>query len=228
MVELYLDALVDLLWKGATAREEPPRLDIKKDDKGMVTIRGAVVRPCANAEEVFTAFEAGNAARHTGSTAMNATSSRSHLVFSMSITARNLATRKTTMGEALCVCMRATQLTAERVIDHGCAGPSVRTQRAPHHLEYHTQLLPAGKLSLIDLAGSEKQSKTGATDDRLKEAQAINKSLSALGNVISALSTGEKYIPYRDNKLTQLMSDSLGGNAKVGAGGGGVQRMGRR
>ena len=51
----------------------------------------------------------------------------------------------------------------------------------------------------------------GATAERLREAQSINKSLSALGDVISALSSGEKFIPYRNNKLTLLMSDSLGG-----------------
>merc|ERR1719198_2727902 len=72
-----------------------------------------------------------------------------------------------------------------------------------------------GKLSLVDLAGSERASKTGATADRLKEAQSINKSLSALGDVISALSAGADFIPYRNNKLTMLMSDSLGGNAKT-------------
>lgn len=72
-----------------------------------------------------------------------------------------------------------------------------------------------GKLTLVDLAGSERVGKTGATADRLKEAQSINKSLSALGDVISALSTNQKFIPYRNNILTQLMSDSLGGNAKT-------------
>ena len=72
-----------------------------------------------------------------------------------------------------------------------------------------------GKLNLVDLAGSERQSKTKATGQRLKEAQAINKSLSSLGNVIHALSHGEKVIPYRDSKLTMVMSDSLGGNAKT-------------
>ena len=72
-----------------------------------------------------------------------------------------------------------------------------------------------GKLSLVDLAGSERADKTGASAERLKEAQSINKSLSALGNVIAALSDGVKFIPYRDNKLTQLMQDSLGGNAKT-------------
>jgi len=78
-----------------------------------------------------------------------------------------------------------------------------------------TKKTALGKFSFIDLAGSERAGKTGATADRLKEAMSINKSLSALGNVISALSTGEKFIPYRDNKLTLVMSDSLGGNAKT-------------
>ncbi|XKL68990.1 hypothetical protein PGB90_006759 [Kerria lacca] len=73
-----------------------------------------------------------------------------------------------------------------------------------------------GKLNLVDLAGSERQTKTGATGDRLKEASKINLSLSALGNVISAL-VDEKcqYIPYRDSKLTRLLQDSLGGNSKT-------------
>ncbi|KAK7116259.1 hypothetical protein V1264_001974 [Littorina saxatilis] len=72
-----------------------------------------------------------------------------------------------------------------------------------------------GKLSLVDLAGSERVGKTGASAEQLKEAMSINKSLSALGDVISALSSEQSFIPYRNNKLTMLMQDSLGGNAKT-------------
>ncbi|KAM3611456.1 uncharacterized protein V6R79_018819 [Siganus canaliculatus] len=73
----------------------------------------------------------------------------------------------------------------------------------------------SGKLSLVDLAGSERAAKTGAKDEQLKEANSINKSLSALGDVISALSAELPHVPYRNSKLTQVMQDSLGGNAKT-------------
>ncbi len=73
----------------------------------------------------------------------------------------------------------------------------------------------ASTLFLVDLAGSEKVEKTGATGSTLKEAQHINKSLSALGNVINALTENKPHVPYRDSKLTRLLSDALGGNAKT-------------
>merc|ERR1719181_2664546 len=111
---------------------------------------------------------AGQRNRSVGSTMMNAESSRSHSIFTITIE------------------------TAE--------GERVR----------------AGKLNMVDLAGSERQSKTGATGETLKEATKINLSLSALGNVISALVDGKSaHIPYRDSKLTRLLQDSLGGNTKT-------------
>lgn len=83
-------------------------------------------------------------------------------------------------------------------------------------LENDNTRITAGKLNLVDLAGCERQSKTEATGTRLKEASQINLSLSALGNVISALVDGKSsHIPYRDSKLTRLLQDSLGGNTKT-------------
>uniref|UniRef100_A0A6U5EEF3 Kinesin-like protein n=1 Tax=Corethron hystrix TaxID=216773 RepID=A0A6U5EEF3_9STRA len=80
----------------------------------------------------------------------------------------------------------------------------------------HGEHIRMGKLNLVDLAGSERQSKTGATGERLKEATKINLSLSALGNVISALVDGKtNHVPYRDSKLTRILQDSLGGNTKT-------------
>lgn len=74
-----------------------------------------------------------------------------------------------------------------------------------------------GKLYCCDLAGSEKISKTEATGQTLEEAKMINKSLSALGNVINALTESKKgnFIPYRDSKLTRILQESLGGNSST-------------
>eukprot|EP00913_Durusdinium_trenchii_P018315 g17206.t1 len=73
----------------------------------------------------------------------------------------------------------------------------------------------SGKLTLCDLAGSERLKKSEVTGEQMKEAQSINKSLTALGDVIEALTKGQKHVPYRNHRLTQLLSDSLGGNAKT-------------
>jgi len=74
----------------------------------------------------------------------------------------------------------------------------------------------SGVLYLVDLAGSEKVAKTGASGQTLDEAKGINKSLSALGNVINALTDGKsKHVPYRDSKLTRILQQSLGGNSRT-------------
>lgn len=78
-----------------------------------------------------------------------------------------------------------------------------------------TNMQGYGKLSLIDLAGSERLDKSGAEGQRLKEAVAINKSLSALGDVISGLAQSSKHVPFRNSVLTFLLQDSMAGQAKV-------------
>ncbi|XP_052100281.1 putative protein tag-278 isoform X1 [Mytilus californianus] len=167
MMELYNDRLIDLFAKPGHSSDD--KMDIKVDKKGLVWVKGAVIKEAHNAKELFALFQEGSVNRHTASTKMNDESSRSHLIISLVLETTNKMTGQTAKG----------------------------------------------KLSLVDLAGSERVGKTGASADQLKEAMSINKSLSALGDVISALSSEQQFIPYRNNKLTMLMQDSLGGNAKT-------------
>ena len=88
------------------------------------------------------------------------------------------------------------------------------------HMRHPTAaaICPSGKLNLVDLAGSERLSRSQAVGQRLQESKSINQSLSALGNVIAALTQGggrRPHVPYRDSKLTRLLADSLGGNCRT-------------
>jgi len=79
--------------------------------------------------------------------------------------------------------------------------------------ETHEQTV--GKMLLVDLAGSERLKKSEVSGDQQKEAIEINKSLTALGNVIESLTQGQSHVPYKNHKLTQVMQDALGGTSKT-------------
>ena len=143
-------------------KDPDKRLAIRESkDKG-IFIEGIKFVTSKSIDVLLKAMTKGNKSRHTGETAMNAESSRSHSIFTL-----YLETSEIKEGQ---------------------------------------ELYKAGKLNLVDLAGSERQNKTQATGIRLTEANNINLSLTALGNVISALVDGKsKHIPYRDSKLTRLL-----------------------
>ena len=167
MVELYLQSIIDLLYKGDDA--DRPDLAIKKERTGNVYVENSTVVPITGKENLNATYEEALTRRKTASTEMNAGSSRSHLIMTILLKSTNLKTKMDILG----------------------------------------------KLTMVDLAGSERADKTGATGDTLKEGMAINKSLSCLGDVINALTEGKGHVPYRNHPLTQMMSDSLGGNAKT-------------
>lgn len=81
--------------------------------------------------------------------------------------------------------------------------------------EYKGEMFRVSKMNLVDLAGSENISRSGALNQRAKEAGSINQSLLTLGRVINALADKSGHIPFRESKLTRLLQDSLGGNTKT-------------
>jgi len=167
-LEIYNEEVGDLLTK-----DNSKKLRVRVSSKKGVYIQGLTIKAVGDFDQAKWLIDMGFNNRSVASTNMNATSSRSHCIFTMYVT---------------------------KVVFNEDGKKSSATE---------------AKVSLIDLAGSERQSKTGASGARLREANAINQSLSALGNVISALSKGEKFVPYRSSVLTLLLRESLGGNAKT-------------
>ena len=163
-MEIYMEKIRDLLVP------QHDNLPIHEDKQRGVYVKGLLECYVGSVDEVYRVLERGGQSRAVAATNMNQESSRSHSIFVIEVTQKNIET-----GSAR-----------------------------------------SGRLFLVDLAGSEKVGKTGASGQTLEEAKKINKSLSALGMVINALSDGRSsHIPYRDSKLTRILQESLGGNSRT-------------
>ena len=202
MIELYCDKLIDLFARGHDS--EADKLRIRKNNKGLVVIDGAVMRSATGAEELYSIFEQGSASRcrrcsgsrrdpahcrHIASTKMNATSSRSHLVIGIVIESTNLTTGQVVQGKLSLVDL------AGCVARRCCCAGSLAAQVG-------TRCQDGGDGTAGTAAPVACMHSCGR---QIMEAKSINKSLSALGDVISALSTEQQFIPYRNNVLTELM-----------------------
>jgi hypothetical protein len=170
MLEIYNEEVRCLLAPPPSKKDldqAKAKLDIKQGANGLMTVPGLASVAVQDTSGVLDAFEQGNATRSVAATAMNATSSRSHMVLMVDV-----ATRTNEGAEVF------------------------------------------GRLYLVDLAGSERVGKSGVTGQAMKEAQGINKSLSALGDVMEALDKGQAHVPFRNSKLTFLLQSALGGSAR--------------
>ncbi|GAB7357530.1 hypothetical protein MBLNU459_g0053t3 [Dothideomycetes sp. NU459] len=163
-MEIYMERIRDLLVP------QNDNLPIHEEKNRGVYVKGLMEVYVGSVGEVYEILERGGMARAVAATNMNQESSRSHSIFVITVTQKNVET-----GSA-----------------------------------------KSGQLFLVDLAGSEKVGKTGASGQTLEEAKKINKSLSALGMVINALTDGKStHVPYRDSKLTRILQESLGGNSRT-------------
>lgn len=163
-MEIYMERIRDLLVP------QNDNLPVHEEKSRGVYVKGLLEVYVSSVQEVYEVMRRGGTARAVAATNMNQESSRSHSIFVVTITQKNLET-----GSA-----------------------------------------KSGQLFLVDLAGSEKVGKTGASGQTLEEAKKINKSLSALGMVINALTDGKStHVPYRDSKLTRILQESLGGNSRT-------------
>lgn len=163
-MEIYMERIRDLLMP------QNDNLPVHEEKNRGVYVKGLLEVYVSSQDEVYEVLRRGGQARAVSATNMNQESSRSHSIFVVTVTQKN--------------------------VDTGS--------------------LKSGQLFLVDLAGSEKVGKTGASGQTLEEAKKINKSLSALGMVINALTDGKtSHIPYRDSKLTRILQESLGGNSRT-------------
>ncbi|CAF0941319.1 unnamed protein product [Rotaria sordida] len=189
-LEIYKDDIIDLL------DVNDKDIDVRDDAAGNTVVIGASEHRCDSIDDVVSLLKKGSNVRHTGATHMNDESSRSHAIFTLYI--------------------------EQRLHDKN---PNTNTVQAsfdalvkPLQTTFDESYLSA-KLHFVDLAGSERVARTQNTGERFQESIRINSGLLALGNVVSALSDPKKrtggHIPYRDSKITRLLKDSLGGNAKT-------------
>lgn len=190
--ELYNEELKDLLTTAPSSSSTTEGgLKIVEDPMLGPSIQNVTEAVFLNTSQVKALLVEGENRRHFGVTNMNAHSSRSHVLVRLSIESRKVA---------------ATTATASKST-HSPLRTSWNNDKPTY----------MSTLNLVDLAGSERASKSGTTGQSLKEGSFINKSLLTLGTVIANLSEGKQgiHIPYRNSKLTRLLSTALGGNAKT-------------
>ncbi|RHZ83436.1 hypothetical protein Glove_94g24 [Diversispora epigaea] len=213
-VEIYNEDLIDLFGEGEI--EERPQVQIREDVKGKIYWTGLKEIIVTNVHEIMEYLSRGSLNRQVGETDMNAKSSRSHAIFSVSITqekhiSHNNSGPPATPPPGSRPGTPATSKFSSR--------PSSRANSALGKFDDNGEWLrTVSKFHFVDLAGSERLKRTASNGERAKEGISINSGLLALANVISALGDPTKikhttHIPYRDSKLTRLLQDSLGGNA---------------
>uniref|UniRef100_A0A8C8SVD3 Kinesin family member 25 n=1 Tax=Pelusios castaneus TaxID=367368 RepID=A0A8C8SVD3_9SAUR len=198
VVEVYNNEIFDLLAKDSGGTVFGVKRDILTTKEG----KSDVPLTVENAVEFLELVDKGLQLRVKHPTLVHAHSSRSHLVVTLTIATKSISADKL-------FCTFPQQMKDDKLIFP--SRPSSPAQFEPTEKLKHVKT----KLQLVDLAGSECVGMSGVTGVALRETSFINRSLSALSDVLGAIAEQRSHIPYRNSKLTHLLQDSIGGNAKL-------------
>lgn len=201
-LQIYMEQITDLLAPipfdnnrgsySARNQNASKTLTIREDPETGIFVHGLTLKKIRSKEELLNIVKRGARFRSTNSTTMNQTSSRSHAILQIFVEQRWIE--------------RAEDINND--LNHDMRVKPTKKRR-------HRRAL----MTIVDLAGSERVSKSGSEGVRLAEAKTINKAISSLGNCIVALSKNklnrQGYVPFRDSKLTRILTESLSGNSRT-------------
>ncbi|XP_028556904.1 kinesin-like protein KIN-UA isoform X3 [Dendrobium catenatum] len=184
-LQLYLESIQDLL------APEKVSISISEDPKsGEVSLPGAAIFQIMDIQHFLELLQIGEANRHAANTKLNTESSRSHAILMVYV-------QRSSRGQ------------------EGNGSSSLAVTATNDMPSSNVPTILKSKLLVVDLAGSERIDKSGSEGHMLEEAKFINLSLTSLGKCINALAENSPHIPTRDSKLTRLLRDSFGGNART-------------
>nr|XP_054349038.1 kinesin-like protein KIF25 isoform X4 [Pongo pygmaeus] len=216
IVEVYNNDIFDLLAKDSIAAVSGVKREVMTAKDGRTEVALLASEAVGSASKLMELVRGGLQLRAKHPTLVHADSSRSHLIITVTLT--TAACSNSTADQACSATLPREQTEAGRA---GRAGRSRRASQgasAPQPVPGN----PAGcveqvqaRLQLVDLAGSECIGMSGATGSALRETACINRSLAALADVLGALSEHRDHVPYRNSRLTHLLQDCLGGDAKL-------------
>uniref|UniRef100_UPI0040386431 kinesin-like protein KIF25 n=2 Tax=Callospermophilus lateralis TaxID=76772 RepID=UPI0040386431 len=216
IVEIYNNDIFDLLTKEGSGAVVGVKRDVVTTQEGCTEVPGLICTAVASAAELVALVHGGLQLRARHPTLVHMASSRSHLVVTVTLT---VVSPSDSTGELLLA--PGQQHHPAPLQGHAGAGKGWSTSPQAPPL----QPLPVdhtgsarqarAKLQLVDLAGSECAGASGVTGLALRETSFINRSLAALADVLGALSERRGHVPYRNSKLTHLLQDTIGGDAKL-------------
>ncbi|XP_039563124.1 kinesin-like protein KIF25 isoform X3 [Passer montanus] len=218
VVEVYNNEIFDLLAKDSCGKLFGVKRDVVTTREGKSDVPLLTHETVENASEFLHLVNKGLQLRVTHPTLVHAHSSRSHLVVTLTITTVVFGDNFGTLWEDEQTSQRLNKEASFTFPQKMKDNKSTSSSRAssPVQLEATEKMKQVKtRLQLVDLAGSECVGMSGVTGAALRETSFINRSLSALADVLGAIAEQRAHVPYRNSKLTHLLQDSVGGDAKL-------------